>query len=126
MFLARIVGRIWAAEKNENYGGVPLLIVQPLNEKLDPDGEPEISADSLGCCEGEIVWVEGGKEAMYSLPTLYGPSDSSIVGKIDSLDVAVRPPVDRPVRIVGETGVPGATYSGKPRAGAGGREVSGR
>lgn len=104
MFIAKVVGRIWASEKNENYNRVPLLIVQPLNEKYEPIGEPEVSIDAIGMGEGEIVWVEGGKEACYALPTKYGPSDSSIVAKIDSLDVAVRPPKDRPVRVVGETG----------------------
>ncbi len=90
MFLARVVGRVWATRKNENLERVPLLIVQPLDENEKPVGDPEISVDALGLTEGEFVWVEGGKEASYALPTKYGPSDSSIVAKIDALDVAVR------------------------------------
>lgn len=104
MFIARVVGRVWATAKNENYNGVPLLIVQPLDEKLAPTGEPEIAVDAIGMGEGELVWVEGGKEASYALPARYGPSDSSIVAKIDSLDLAISAPLDRPVRIVGERG----------------------
>jgi microcompartment protein CcmK/EutM len=89
VFIARVIGRVWSAAQNVSYHGVPLMIVQPLDEKLQSSGEPEISADALNCCEGEIVWVEGGKEASYALPTKYGPSDSSIVAKIDALDVAI-------------------------------------
>ncbi len=106
MFIARVIGRVWATRKNENYDRVPLLVVQPLNEDLKATGEPEIAIDCLGLGEGEICWVEGGKEASYALPTKYGPSDSSIVARIESLDVAVRPPLDRPVRLQGETGRP--------------------
>lgn len=104
MFLARIVGRVWASAKNENYDGVPLLIVQPLDENLEPAGTPEVSIDALGSGEGEIVWCEGGKEAAYALPNTYGPSDSSIVAKVDAVDVAIRAPRNRPVKVVGERG----------------------
>ena len=104
MYIARIVGRLWATEKNENYRGVSLFIVQPLDEKLAPSGEPEVTIDALGLGEGEVVWVEGGKEASYAFPSKYGPSDASIVAKVDRLDVALEPPTDRPVRLQGETG----------------------
>lgn len=102
MFIARVIGKIWASQQNENYNGVPLLIIQPLDENEKSSGDPEIAVDALGVGEGELVWVEGGKEASYALPKQYGPSDSSIVAKIDALDIAVRVPKDRPVRVVGE------------------------
>lgn len=104
MYIAKVVGRIWATRKNENYDRVPLLVVQPLDENLASSGEPEVAVDAMGLGEGEICWVEGGKEASYALPAKYGPSDASIVARIESIDVAVRPPLDRPVRLVGETG----------------------
>lgn len=104
MFIAKVIGKIWASQKNERYNGVPLLIVQPLDENQKISGEPEVAIDSLGVGEGELVWVEGGKEASYALPTKYGPSDCSIVAKIDQLDIAIRAPKDRPVRVVGESG----------------------
>ena len=48
------------------------------------------------------VNVEGGKEASYALPLKYGPSDSSIVAKIDSLDLPVAAPAGVRVRLSGE------------------------
>lgn len=111
MFIAKVVGKVWASEKNENYNGVPLLIVQPLNEELEPAGDVEISIDSMGVGEGEIVWCEGGKEAAYAFPNQYGPTDSSIVGKLENLDIAVKAPTDRPVQIVGEKGIPGRSFT---------------
>jgi ethanolamine utilization protein EutN len=102
MFIARVVGRIWATMKNVAYQGMPLLIVQPLDESLEESGAPEIAVDALGMGEGEIVWVEGGKEASYALFSKYGPSDSSIVAKIDSLDLPVKAPAGVRVRLPGE------------------------
>jgi microcompartment protein CcmK/EutM len=96
------------------------MIVQPLNEDLVASGEPEISADALNCCEGEIVWVEGGKEASYALPTKYGPSDSSIVAKIDSLDVAVKLARGESARLPFSSPLPTALASARRAAGAGG------
>lgn len=104
MYIARVVGRLWATRKNVNYERVPLLVVQPLDEKLVESGEPEVAVDALGLGEGEICWVEGGKEASYALPSKYGPSDASIVARIESLDVAIKAPFGRAVRVVGETG----------------------
>lgn len=101
MYLARVVGKLWASEKNANYVGVPLLVVQPLNERFEPQGDPEVAIDSLSTGEDEIVWVEGGKEASYAFPSQYGPSDASIVGKIEHLDVAVPAPAGVAVRLPG-------------------------
>ena len=68
-----------------------------MNEGLEDDGPEEIAIDSVGVGEGEFVWVEGGKEAAYALPSKYGPSDASIVGKIEKIDVAIRLAKDRAV-----------------------------
>lgn len=87
MFLGRIVGRVWATQKNENLEGLGLKIVQPLGTDLQPSGAPEVSADPLHLTDGELVWVEGGKEAAYGLPTRYGPSDSTIVAKADTVNI---------------------------------------
>lgn len=87
MFLGRIVGRVWATQKNANLEGLGLKIVQPLGTDLKPSGDAEVSADPLHLTDGELVWVEGGKEAAYGLPTRYGPSDSTIVAKADAVNV---------------------------------------
>ena len=97
MYLAKIVGRVVATQKNENLVGVPIYVVRPVDEKLKDSGEEEIAIDSIGVGEGEFVWVEGGKEAAYALPSKYGPSDASIVGKIEKIDAPIDPPKDRPV-----------------------------
>ncbi|RMH54300.1 MAG: ethanolamine utilization protein EutN [Candidatus Hydrogenedentota bacterium] len=106
MYLARVVGRVWATRKNENYSGVPLFIVEKIDEDFRSLGSREVAIDSVGVGEGEVVWCEGGKEAAFALPSRYGPSDASIVAKVDHLDVALKPPADRPVEIVGERGIP--------------------
>jgi ethanolamine utilization protein EutN len=97
MYLAKVVGTVVATRKNENLVGIPLYVVRPVDESLEPAGDEEVAIDSVGVGEGEFVWVEGGKEAAYALPRLYGPSDASIVGKVENLDAPIRPPKDVPV-----------------------------
>lgn len=92
MYLARVVGTVVATRKNENLVGVPLYVVRPVDERLRPSGEEEVAIDSVGVGEGEYVWIEGGKEAAYALPSRYGPSDASIVGKVERLDAPIEPP----------------------------------
>lgn len=95
MYLARIVGRVWATAKNENLEGVGLRVIKPLTVRDDSvlaeAGEPLVAADPFHLGEGEVVWVEGGREAAYGLPTRYGPSDATIVAKADSVDAPAAP-----------------------------------
>lgn len=97
MYLAKVVGRIVATRKNENFVGVPLYVVRPVDERLQDSGDEEVAADSVGVGEGEFVWVEGGKEASYALPSQYGPSDASIVGKVEKIDAPISVSKDVPV-----------------------------
>ena len=97
MYLAKIIGNIVATAKNENLTGIPLFVVQPVDEYLKDSGSAEVAIDSIGVGEGEFVWVEGGKEAAYALPGKYGPSDASIVGKIEHIDAAIRLDPNKPV-----------------------------
>ncbi len=85
MYLGRVIGRVWASAKNKNLDGLGLRIVQPIDLSLSAKGDAEVAADPFGLGDGEIVWVEGGKEAAYGLPTRYGPSDATIVAKADAV-----------------------------------------
>lgn len=92
MYLGRVIGRVWASAKNENLEGLGLRVVQPIDLSLAAKGNAEVAADPFGCGCGEIVWVEGGKEAAYGLPTRYGPSDATIVAKADAVTPSTATP----------------------------------
>lgn len=92
MFLGRILGTIVATVKVPNLEGVPLLVMEPLNEDLQPAATPIVVADSIGVGRGEIVYWEGGREAPLALEEPFAPVDASVVGIVDSLGEVTRPP----------------------------------
>jgi ethanolamine utilization protein EutN len=85
MFLGRIVGKIIATVKVGSLEGVPLLLMEPIDEKLQPAGEAIVVADSIGVGSGEIVYWEGGSEAPLALKEDFAPVDAAVVGIVDSL-----------------------------------------
>lgn len=74
-----------ATAKYEGFQGFKLLLVQPLNKKKEPKGQPIIATDRIGVGPGEIVFLEKSKEAILGLPDLLVPSDASIVARVDSM-----------------------------------------
>ena len=87
MLLGRVVGRVWATAKNPELEGQRLLIVQPLTPELKETGRRLICADCTGAGAGELVYVCRGREASYAFLPQNVPSDSTIVGIVDELDI---------------------------------------
>jgi ethanolamine utilization protein EutN len=87
MLLGRIVGCVWATAKNPNLEGQRLLIVQPLTPELKPTGRQFICADCTGAGAGELVYVCRGREASYAFLPQNVPSDGTIVGIVDEVDI---------------------------------------
>lgn len=87
MFLGRVVGRVWATAKNPSLEGQRLLIVQPLTPELKQTGRRLVCADCTGAGAGELVYVCRGREASYAFLPENVPSDSTIVGIVDELDI---------------------------------------
>jgi ethanolamine utilization protein EutN len=57
MQLARVMGRATATVKHPALQGWRLLIVQPLDAKNGPDGEPQLAIDNLGSGQGDVVMI---------------------------------------------------------------------
>jgi ethanolamine utilization protein EutN len=87
MVLGRVVGRVWATVKNPNLEGQRLLIVQPLTPELQETGRRLVCADCTGAGAGELVYVCRGREASYAFLPQNVPSDSTIVGIVDEVDI---------------------------------------
>ncbi|MBN1349041.1 EutN/CcmL family microcompartment protein [candidate division KSB1 bacterium] len=88
MKLGRIEGKVWATIKDEKLKGVKLYIMQPIDEYEQPLGAPVIAADTIGTREGDIVYWVSGAEGTFVLDAHQIPSEASIVGLVDRLDVA--------------------------------------
>ncbi len=88
MFLGRVTGRLVPAVVYEGMEGVPLLWVQPLDKREQPEGRPFVAADSTRMAgPGELVFWEASREAALTLDPSYVPVDHAIVGIVDTLQL---------------------------------------
>jgi len=87
MFLGRVVGSVWSTMKASNLEGQRLLIVQPLSPEMKRTGKQIICTDSTGAGAGELVYWCRGRESSFPFLPKEVPTDATIVGIIDSLDV---------------------------------------
>ena len=85
MDLARVIGRLVATRKHPDLEGVKLLIIQPLNYRLEPQGEPEVAVDCAQAGPGDLVYWVAGRAAALALPESYVPVDAGIVGIVDRI-----------------------------------------
>jgi ethanolamine utilization protein EutN len=88
MTLGKVLGTVVATQKNPKYEGAKLLIVQPLDLRDRPMGEPLIAIDAVGAGVGEkVLVVQEGRAANEALYKTQGPMDSAIVGIVDVVDL---------------------------------------
>jgi ethanolamine utilization protein EutN len=88
MQFARVIGTLVATQKAEGLTGVKLHVVQPLDKRLQPVGEPAIAADGTAQAgPGELVFVIASREAALALPEWFVPVDLAITGIVDEVDV---------------------------------------
>ena len=87
MKFGRVIGTLVATRKVEGLAGIKLLLVQPLNDQREPDGEPYVAADATAQAgEGELVFVVASREAALAMPNSFVPIDKAIVGIVDDVD----------------------------------------
>jgi len=91
MKLGRITGKVWATVKDAKLNGVTLYVLQPVDELDTPLGPELVAVDTLGSREGDLVFWVGGAEATFAFPQRQIPSDATIVGLVDRLDLQQLP-----------------------------------
>lgn len=88
MQFARVIGTVVATRKYEGLEGVKFLVVQPLNKRRNPVGEPVVAADGTAQAgPGELVFIVGSREAAQALPEVFVPVDHAIVGIVDDVEL---------------------------------------
>lgn len=86
MQLAKVVGTVVATQKTESLNGIKLLIVQKLTDAYAPNGEPFVAIDATAQAgEGDVVLIEGGREAALGIAEWYNPADQAVIGIIDEV-----------------------------------------
>ena len=87
MFLAKVIGTIWATRKDEHLTGFKLQFIQPIDADHKNAGSPIVAVDTVGAGAGETVFYITAAEAVIPLPVDMAPVDASIVGIIDRIDL---------------------------------------
>lgn len=89
MQLARVIGTVVATIKYTGLEGVKLLLVQPLDKRLQPAGQPAVAADGVAMAgPGDLVYTVASREAALALPETFVPVDLAITGIVDAVDLA--------------------------------------
>ena len=87
MELAKVIGSVVATRKYEGLEGVKLLLIQPLDHKMNKTKDPIVACDTVQAGIGEVVHWICGREAAIALPKTFVPVDASIVGIVDEVDI---------------------------------------
>ena len=87
MNLAKVVGTIWATQKDENLIGAKMQIIQPLDHNNKKISSPLVAVDTVGAGQGELVYYVTAREATIPYPAAMAPIDAAIVGIVDRVDV---------------------------------------
>ena len=87
MQLGRIIGTVVCTVKNPSLEGKKLLLVQPINRHGKDKGKPLVAVDSVGAGTGETIYWCKGREASYPFAPNEIPTEATIVGIVDSINV---------------------------------------
>ncbi len=104
MLLGRVKGSAVCTIKYPGTEGLKLLVVQPLNKKLEPAGVLQVAADVVHAGPGDLCVMVRSREASLALPEVkFVPVDLALVGIVDEytlrpdgeFDLVMRPGTNR-------------------------------
>lgn len=87
MKLGRVIGRVVSTVKVESFEGIKLLLVQPLDEKIEKAGDPLVAFDTIQAGVGDLIYYETSREGGRVLETTMNPCDAAIMGIVDDMYV---------------------------------------
>ena len=87
MLFGRVHGSAICTIKYPDLEGVKLLVVQPLNKRLEPKGHLQVAADVVMAGPGDLCVMVRSREASLALPDVkFVPVDLAIVGIVDEYE----------------------------------------
>ena len=88
MLFGRVRGSAVCTLKYPGTEGLKLLVVQPLNKKLEPVGVLQVAADIVDAGAGDLCVMVRSREAALAMPLIkFVPVDLALVGIVDELEV---------------------------------------
>jgi len=88
MFIAKVIGNVWATRKHKALEGRKLLIVQPVNSlSRRPEGQPQMAVEEgIGAGPGDTVLVlDEGSSCRQILGMGKGPLRTIVAGVVDEV-----------------------------------------
>ena len=88
MLLGRVEGTAVCTVKYPGTEGLKLLVVQPVNKRLEPVGTLQVAADVVQAGIGDLCVMARSREAALAMPDIkFVPVDLALVGVVDELHV---------------------------------------
>jgi len=86
MILGKVIGNVVSTIKLPVYQGYKILIVQPVNDKEEPQGESVLALDTVQAGVGDTVLViDEGNSSRLIMNNSTAPVRTMIVGIIDAI-----------------------------------------
>ena len=87
MKLGKVIGRVISTVKVESFEGVKLLLVQPLDEKLEKTGDPIVAFDTIQAGTNDLIYYETSREGGRVLEIIANPCDAAVMGIVDNVNI---------------------------------------
>ena len=88
MTLCRVLGTVTSTIKHPKFSGLKLMVVEPLDERGQPNGQTFLAVDHVQAGEGDVVLVmREGNGVRQILHDPQAPIRSIIAGIVDRVDV---------------------------------------
>ncbi|MEI7766376.1 MAG: EutN/CcmL family microcompartment protein [Phycisphaerae bacterium] len=97
MLIARVIGRIEARIRLEDFQAQRFLVLQPLDFELKPIRWTTVAVDVISAREGDVVLFEEGREAANPFTDPILAVDATVVGIVDEFDFEDRHVVAEPM-----------------------------
>jgi len=87
MILGKVIGNVVSTIKLPVYQGYKILIVQPMNNKEEPQGESVLALDTVQAGVGDTVLViDEGNSSRLIMNNPTAPVRTMIVGIVDAIN----------------------------------------
>lgn len=86
MYLGRVIGTVVASTKYAGLESAKLLVVEPLDDRLQKTGEPQVAVDATKQAgPKDLVYLVGSREAALACDETFVPVDAAIIGIVDQV-----------------------------------------
>jgi microcompartment protein CcmK/EutM len=88
MIFGRVHGSAICTLKYPDLMGHKLLVVQPLNKRLEAEGGLQVAVDVVRAGDGDLCVMVRSREAALAMPDVkFVPVDLAIIGIVDELEI---------------------------------------